>query len=166
MVNQHQIRVSFLNQISLDLISNWQFLTGWKLHPYRIPVDRAFQQWIKERGRKHCLDFKNYYYFGKISHSLVTTQRGLVPLCRERGCSASVSHKRWCSSEKHLVCPNGSWLESVTHVMHYPSCSTAPKRPKVPVSHGQHWLWWELSFCLSAAWQPVNISPARKPCVV
>lgn len=45
MVNQHWLKEElFFHLICLDLISNWHFLTGWKLNPYHIPVDHAFQR--------------------------------------------------------------------------------------------------------------------------
>ena len=92
----------------------------------------------KQGEREEALSGWCFFYFGKKSHSLVTKQQRFMQLCSARSCSALASHKSWCSSERFLVCLNGSWLESGTYVVRYPSFSTAPKRRYVPVSHGQH----------------------------
>lgn len=120
----------------------------------------------KERGRRRCLDvllFCIFFYFGKNSHSPVTEQRRFTVLCSAGGCSAPASHESWCSSERYPVGQNGSWPESGTHAVRYPSFSTAPKRRNVAVSHGQRSLWRELSSCLPAGGRPLIRVPPGNP---
>lgn len=119
----------------------------------------------KERKRGHYLDIGGFFIIlSKAPPSLSLNSKDLSNCLAQGAAQHQPLTRADAAGERNLVCLNGSWLGSELYASSI--FSSAPKRRYVPVSYSQHSLWWELSFCLSAVCQAINISPTWKPWVV